>query len=465
MDAAPIGMRLPVVTHAVMSAPVAWRDGVAVPVSELLRDARALSEQLPGAAQALNLCSDRYHFTVAFLASMLRGQCTLLPGAYAPELIRRLQALTPDMVCLTDGDSGRERLPELHGAVLRVDELLSSLASAASETDCTVPDIGSEQIVAHVFTSGSTGTPTPHVKRWGQLVHSVQVEAERLFARQTGWSVLGTVPPQHMYGFESTVLLPLQSAGLLSNVRPFFPADIAAALATLPRPRALVSTPVHLRTLLDSDTTLPPLDLLVSATAMLPASFARDLETRYQAPLLEIYGATETGQIASRRTVSETAWRLWPGVELCASGDGYAACGGHLSGPTPLADVVCPIGTDRFRLQGRSADQVNIAGKRSSLAYLSQQLLAVPGVIDGAFFIRDDVSIAGVTRLAALVVAPGLDVAGITAALRERIDPVFLPRPLLLLDQLPRNDTGKLPQQRVRELMAQAAAATPELFT
>ena len=34
--------------------------------------------------------------------------------------------------------------------------------------------------------------------------------------------------------------------------------------------------------------------------------------------------------------------------------------------------------------------------------------------------------------------------------LRTRIDPVFLPRPLLLVEELPRNATGKLPQQALQ---------------
>ena len=109
---------------------------------------------------------------------------------------------------------------------------------------------------------------------------------------------------------------------------------------------------------------------------------------------------------------------------------------------------------------------MNIAGKRSSLAYLSQQLLSIPGVRDGAFFIPENAraSVAGVTRLAAVAVAPQLDAARITIALRERIDPVFLPRPLLLVERLPRTECGKLPQQCLLEL-AGSAAVTPELST
>jgi acyl-coenzyme A synthetase/AMP-(fatty) acid ligase len=84
---------------------------------------------------------------------------------------------------------------------------------------------------------------------------------------------------------------------------------------------------------------------------------------------------------------------------------------------------------------------------------LNAQLNAIPGVVDGAFFLRDEEpQSTGVTRLAAVVVAPTLSVAQLTEHLRRRIDPVFLPRPLLLVDQLPRNATGKLPLQALQSL-------------
>jgi acyl-coenzyme A synthetase/AMP-(fatty) acid ligase len=153
-------------------------------------------------------------------------------------------------------------------------------------------------------------------------------------------------------------------------------------------------------------------------------------------------------------------------VRLSARADDHWAQGAHVSAPTRLADVLEPLDEQHFLLHGRTADLVNVAGKRSSLAYLSRQLTSIPGVRDGAFFIRDDtrVSVAGITRLAAFAVAPQLDATRIIAALRERIDPVFLPRPLLLIERLPRNDTGKLPRHTLHTLAAQLAAAAPELF-
>jgi acyl-coenzyme A synthetase/AMP-(fatty) acid ligase len=63
-----------------------------------------------------------------------------------------------------------------------------------------------------------------------------------------------------------------------------------------------------------------------------------------------------------------------------------------------------------------------------------------------------------VPRMSALVVAPTLTAEQVTQALRERIDPVFLPRPVLLVERLPRNATGKLSQPELRAFVAERRA-------
>jgi acyl-coenzyme A synthetase/AMP-(fatty) acid ligase len=149
---------------------------------------------------------------------------------------------------------------------------------------------------------------------------------------------------------------------------------------------------------------------------------------------------------------------LWPGVSLEPDGGSTWARGGHIEQPTHLQDVLEVTGADSFVLHGRVSDLVNIAGKRSSLGYLNHQLNSIPGVEDGAFFHPEEphTSHTGVTRVAACVVAPSLDAARLLTALRERIDAVFLPRPLLFVPRLPRNSTGKLPLSSLRSLAAQA---------
>ena len=416
--------------------------------ASFLADITSLARRLPASRHVLNICDDRYRFAVGLAASIITKKVSLLPSTHTPQIIRQLAQFAPDVFCMTDDPSCDIALPLFH------------YRDGPSETvPWQIPQIDAEQLIAYVFTSGSTGMPVPHKKTWERLVRCVREGAQRLGLMHGGpYAMLGTVPAQHMYGFESTVLTCLQSSNALCAERPFYPADICACIAALPRPRVLISTPIHLRSLLGAEVDLPPVDLIVSATATLSPQLALDAERRFAAPLLEIYGSTETGQIASRRTVETQQWHLWPNVNLSIE-DGRAwANGGHIEQRTAMGDVLEVTGEERFVLHGRTEDLVNIAGKRGSLGYLNHHLNAIPGVVDGAFFVREDErpSPTGVTRLAAFVVAPGLSAALLLDRLRERIDPVFLPRPLLFVDRLPRNATGKLARETLRSLAASA---------
>lgn len=457
---------LPIIAAPTAHSVVAQRGERRISAQCFLRDAKRLAAQLPAGAQVLNLCEDRYHFALGLAAALLAGRSTLLPPTQAPEALRGVHALAAPLVALGDSRLPPAALPGMGCEWLTVPQALSN--EVDDPPACTdagswhVPEVDAEAPAVILFTSGSTGAPVPHSKTLGQLAAAARVQRTRLPAQDEHsiYTLLGTVPAQHMFGLEATVILPLQSGAVLCAERPFFPADIAAALRRLPRPRALVATPVHLRALLDSAVNLPALDLVLCATAPLSESLAREVEARCHAPLLEIFGSTETGQIASRHTARERAWHLYPDVRLRLAEDGWWAHGGHVRDATRLADMLEPLDEDHFILHGRSSDLVNVAGKRSSLAHLSQQLLGIPGVVDGAFFIWDAArdSITGVARLAAMVVAPGLTRDEILVALRERVDAVFLPRPLWLVEQLPRNATGKLPQQALQTLAAEMSA-------
>ena len=445
---------LPLISHADPDAIVAFRSGTPVLAKDFLTDVARVSAALPGSNHVLNVCSDRYRFTVGFAASLVAGKVSLLPSTHTPEVIRQLAVFAPDVFCLTDDPGCDIELPRT-----LYPEPVPGRTLGADRQPWTVPAIEAGQLAAYVFTSGSTGTPLPYKKTWGRLLRCVRDGASRLgLLDGRSHTIVGTVPPQHMYGFESSVLLGLQTGGAICAERPFYPADICSVLAAAPRPRVLISTPVHLRALLAAEVALPEIDLIVSATAPLSADLAREVEDRFATCLLEIYGSTETGQIATRRTAQTLEWQLWPGVSLTLKDDGQAwVQGGHVEQPTPMCDVLELTEGDRFLLHGRMADLVNIAGKRSSLAYLNHQLNSIRGVVDGTFFLPDEspVSSTGVTRVAAFVVAPDLNAATLTDELRRRIDPVFLPRPLLFVERLPRNGTGKLPQEALRALAAQ----------
>ena len=448
--------------HPTGDSIVAYRGGRTLRAAQFLADAERLAESLPPGRHLLNACADRYRFAVGFAAGMMTGRVSLLPSTHTPEVIRQLVQFAPDAFCLTDDDACTIELPQFHYG----DVTDSNIPADGASGPFRVPQIPGDQLAAIVFTSGSTGTPLPYRKTWGRLAGCVRAGAEALgMADGRAFTLIGTVPPQHMYGFESTVLLALQSGSAFAAERPFYPVDIAATVAAAPRPRALVTTPIHLRTLLAADLAWPAIDLIVSATAPLSRELAEEAEGLSGARLLEIYGSTETGQIAIRRTGESEAFRLFPGVKLRADNGQTYAHGGHIEQMTPMCDVIELCGKREFTLHGRTADLVNVAGKRSSFGYLNAQLNAIPGVLDGAFFLRDrdQGGATGIARLAAAVVAPSLSAASILESLRQRVDPVFLPRPLLLVSRLPRNTAGKLPHQALEALLDQALPAQTEV--
>jgi acyl-coenzyme A synthetase/AMP-(fatty) acid ligase len=442
----------PLLAHRTPESIVAWRHGEAISVAGFLGDVARIAAVLPAGRHVLNTCSDRYCFAVGFAATLVSGRVSLLPSTFTQEVAGHLRVFAPDVFCLTDGNSDAFGLP----CVVYPD------GPPADASPSEIPLIAGDRPVAWLFTSGSTGKPVPHQKTWGALVVNVRAEGEVLgLFDGRRHSIVGTVPAQHMYGFESTVMVALQSGAAFSSGRPLFPADICSAIAAVPRPRVLVTTPFHLRTLLDAGVDIPDLDLLLSATAPLSPNLVREAEARCRAPLLEIYGSTETGQIASRRPVETAEWQLFPGVHLTVEDGRVWASGGHVEGNVGMSDMLEITGPGRFLLHGRSADMINIAGKRSSLAYLNHQLCAVPGVIDGTFVIPDEEPPDGVTRLIAVVAAPGMNAATLTLALRARIEPAFLPRRVLFVAGLPRNATGKLPAEALRALIAEHSKRQP----
>lgn len=423
----------------------AWQDGKTITSQRFLTDVIALAERLPARAYVLNLCNDRYRFMVGFAAAMLRGQISLLPPSHTSDLVKRLAQHYADLYCLTDGAHGPGSLQTISYPDL----------SGVSLLQAPMPKIPAAQVVAIVFTSGSTGNPMPNEKTWGALSRDVTAEASRLGILDRGdLTLLGTVPPQHMYGFESTALIAMQGGVILHAAKPFFPADISASLNGIPGPRALITTPVHLRALLTSNTDLPELELIVCATAPLSRELALQAVERFGAPLQEIYGFTEAGQVASRETAKTDVWRTFEGLTLHQKGDFTYVSGGHVVGELPFSDITELQSDTTFLLYGRTADLINIAGKRTSLASLNHHLNEIVGVQDGVFFMPDEQE-GNTARLAAFVVAPELDAREILKALRLRIDPVFLPRPIHKVDALPRNSTGKLPRTSLDKLLQQ----------
>jgi len=417
---------------------------------DLMAQARELSLRLASGPAAVNLCDSREHFLAALLALEMRGQTCLMPPSRAAAVVAEVIAEHAGSFEITD----------------------ALVAAATSQRQPAMPQdlaFPAQRTIAIAYTSGSTGRPKPNAKTWGAFAATTHHNAACIRAAlptvpssSVPW-IVATVPSQHMYGMEFAVMLPLLEGMGIHAAHPLFPADIAATLAQVPEPRILVSTPVHLKALLESQMDLPPLAAVLSATAPLSAAVAAEIERRYATSVVEFFGSTETCVIASRRTAHEIAWRPHSGVVLREVEGGTSVDAPWFGTPLQMQDVFDIDADGRFIVVGRSADMVEVAGKRASLADLTRRLLAVPGVRDAVVFQPDSSGDAvKVRRLAAFVVAPGLTEQVVAEGLARACDPVFVPRPLIVVPSLPRNEVGKLPREQLLTLLREHSRPSRE---
>jgi acyl-coenzyme A synthetase/AMP-(fatty) acid ligase len=439
---------IPLLPDLDTGAIVAYQEGRAIDRGVFLNHIFAVAEMLPASANILNMCVDRYTFAVTLFAAIAKGNITILPNSAAPEHLALVAAEHAGLcVCGDAIVSPMANMPYIDVAQC----LVADFSGNAS-----VPCIDFNQLIAYVYTSGSTGNPRPHRKTFGRIRQNILAGAERIWDITDGaCSVVGTTPIRHMYGLESSVFLPIFGGGCLSADIPFFPADVARCLEQMPAPRLLVSTPFHLRKLIEADIPLPAVAAVLSATAPLSRELAEHIARRLYCPVIEIYGSTETGQLATRLPCASDAWETLAGVELKVEGEDAWAHGDVYETPQLINDIVELESPSRFRLIDRKTNIINVAGKRNSLSCLNAAIMKLPGVADAVFFVpKHDLSVE-VERLAAFVVAPNLNRAQIHAGLRAHVDPVFLPRPLIFVDAIPRDGNGKIRAAALQAMIAQ----------
>jgi len=227
---------LPLIANRDLDAPLAWRAGVPVSTRQFLADVARFAPVLPAAGKAVNLCVDRYAFAVSLAAALVRGHASLLPPDARPDtLARLLESGGSNLFALTDdadlATPGMQRV------------LIEDRSSPEGGDGLEVPLIDGAMHAVSLLTSGSTGVPQPHAKRWETLVGDVAVAVERLSSllglpSLAGLTLVATVPVQHSYGLESSALLAMLGGAAFESGRPFFPADVAKTLESVPRPRA-----------------------------------------------------------------------------------------------------------------------------------------------------------------------------------------------------------------------------------
>ena len=411
---------------------------------EILQAALRLSLDITSSQplSAMILFQQRHVFLIACLAIALKNGRVILPPNTTENTLKNLHYELPNIWLFSD------KVPtsfqhESQVSSQHIEAVITSIKKSPPLFDLKALTQFFAQIKSSeiwLYTSGSTGQPKKVVKTWQNMMDSANLAISR-FDLMTPCFIVTTVPNQHMFGLETSIFWPFFSKASLWHERPMFPEDIIAALSlNTQQPALLVSTPLHIKKLIAFKLEWPNhLNRLLSATAPMPSTLAQKAEQQMKVQLFEVYGSTETASIASKQSTVSELWQPYQNVEFQkTSPKQYVVKTDGLDDFQPLHDQIEFINHPQFKLGKRDNDLIKIAGKRISLAELNRSLCAIEGISDGVF-IQPQHS----ERLAAFVVATRNSLE-IQKALRKTIDPVFLPRPIIFLNTLPRSDVGKV---------------------
>ncbi|MCW8929338.1 MAG: AMP-binding protein [Gammaproteobacteria bacterium] len=480
----------PVFKYKSLDSPVVFFKGRWITLKELLITVDYLSKKVPDHQYILNLYDERYYFLIGFLLGLKKKTISLFPSTITSHVLEQLKDKYKALLVLSDPEQALNDFQIFDLKKQLSDYYFSSKNQVSDKALLSIlPEIELNQHVVTIFTSGSTGQPKPYVKQWNDLIISSRHLTDTLFTdfihhsnnNKTLHMLLATVPAQHMYGLEASIMVALQNGFLIHSNKPFFPQDITQCLEEMSLfaeknqqllATAVITTPLHLKACINTEVSLPNVEQFISATAPLQEELAQRCEQQYSAHVMEIFGCTEVGSIATRRTIANNQWTVLNDISLEVLNQNDVQINTLRSIKKFLFNDIIELIDDRhFILKGRKEDMINIAGKRTSLAYLNHHLQSYEALSDACFYqnsyfedsqIENKTNDLSENRLIAFVVLKQTNKFNkqqinkkIRTHLQHSIESIFLPKKIFVVESLPRNATGKLPQSELKKLLRQ----------
>lgn len=319
-------------------------------------------------------------------------------------------------------------------------------------------------------TSGSTGLPAVLLFKTSEMVadgrniiSTMQIEPEDMN--------YGMIPFGHSYGLGNLVMpLILQGTAIAccTDILPRFAADEIARVGATVFP----SVPSFFRALVQSDLggrTIPTLRRVISAGSLLTPETARAFEAMFNRRIHNFYGSTETGGIAYDRSgeaglEGKALGSPMDNVKVWLDPDGaITVCSDAvhtLGNPTLKAEKgvwqtgdigrISPEGM--LQIDGRRRPLAKIGGRRVDPLEVEQAIRSIAGVRDAVVVVTegpmDD-------RLKAAVES-SRSTGEIRMELGLRLPAWKLPRRLIVMEQLPRNERGKITRGIIDDLLRDA---------
>ncbi|BBY90654.1 hypothetical protein MGALJ_03230 [Mycobacterium gallinarum] len=408
----------------------------------------------------------------------------LNPRAADAELATQLQTLRPVAIVTTPALAQRFSAFELPIATSTDLTWTLQLSSKRPEDPRQYdPDVALLQ-----FTSGTTGPPKPVPLRHTTVLDLI----DRLLAKLRGTkqaSARANRPPManlvplslSLWAGIYQVLFAFRAGSGVVLMDRFSPADFAA-LVKQHQLRSTVLPPAALTMVLhdDSVTDLSPLKIVRSITAPLSPVQAGRFRDKFGVIVLNSYGQTELGgevvgwSAADARQWGETklgsVGRPLPGIDVTIADDEVM-----VRTPTTAARNIDAAFLDRLTddgwfhtgdlgwfdddgflwLDGRVSDMINRGGLKVFPGTVEDVLVAADGVREAAVVGVPDERLGEVPWAFVVRADESVSEDGLVAWCRERLTPYRVPVRIMFVEQLPRNDVGKVVK---RELAAMADA-------
>ncbi len=390
---------------------------------------------------------DKAVIAAALLARLCGGPALLLPHALSGRALAGMQKATGFTTAISD--TGREIPPGTR--------ILCPKVGSKSEV---IMNCDPDKELLRLFTGGSTGSPKVWSKTTGNLFAEARYLADR-FAITDQDLIVATISPCHIYGLLFSVLIPLVSSATVVAETPSFPAEIGEAVQ-INEATILAAVPAHYRALRQQVTSKGSLRFAVSSAGMLNPEDNTIFCDRNKTSIIEVYGSTETGGIATRnRTAGETNFTPFSTVDWKINHERLLVRSPYISLQTPRDQDGFFITGDRveagpgnsFILKGRMDGITKVAGKRVDLEEIREAIRQQPGVEDCFVLTLPDTS-GRENRISALVQAAVLDKENLISKLQTIVEPYAVPRIIRRISAIPMTGSGKYDLLAIRRILA-----------
>ncbi len=371
----------------------------------------------------------------ALLASLAGGPTLLLPYAFSAKALVQLHQATGFTTAFSD-------VPRDFPEGVRV---VSPPPPGVGEKPIGDQPCRRSELLK-IFTGGSTGMP----QIWSKTAVNIFGEGFFLARRYEVTErdcILATIPPYHIYGLLFSVIVPLVASATVVNETPSFPNEIVR-VARDSQVTILASVPVHYRVLRDKKINLR---LAFSSAGMLDREDNEIFCRRNRLGVIEVYGSTETGGIATRnRSRGEDFFTPFPTIDWKIAGDRLAVHSPYVSPELPVdtggfytaGDLVEARGTGQFCLQGRADTVTKVGGKRVYLDEIGLLIKKQLGVRDCVVMALPDAG-GREHRIGALIEGDTVDIKMIQKGLAHSLEPYALPRRIKQVARIPITKNGK----------------------